>query len=75
MSENRQIYLMRHARPELPFGGRVYYGQTDYPLSADGKTAAAALGALVRAGLPVAEFAAATGLLEHTFLDLEGGRS
>jgi ABC-type multidrug transport system ATPase subunit len=27
------------------------------------------------AGLPVAEFAAATGLLEHTFLDLEGGRS
>ncbi|MEZ5213337.1 MAG: ATP-binding cassette domain-containing protein [Microbacterium sp.] len=37
--------------------------------------AAAALGALVRAGLPVAEFAAATGLLEHTFLDLEGGRS
>ncbi len=37
--------------------------------------AEAALGALVRAGLPVAEFAAATGLLEHTFLDLEGGRS
>ncbi|MBG0718649.1 ABC transporter ATP-binding protein [Microbacterium sp. 2C] len=37
--------------------------------------AASALAALVRAGLPVAEFAAATGLLEHTFLDLEGGRS
>lgn len=36
--------------------------------------AASALAALVRAGLPVAEFAAATGLLEHTFLDLEGGR-
>ncbi|WP_430982203.1 hypothetical protein [Microbacterium lacticum] len=38
-------------------------------------SAAAALAALVGAGLPVAEFAAATGLLEHTFLDLEGGRS
>ncbi|PZU49117.1 MAG: multidrug ABC transporter ATP-binding protein [Microbacterium sp.] len=37
--------------------------------------AAAALAALVSAGLPVAEFAAATGMLEHTFLDLEGGRS
>lgn len=36
--------------------------------------AASALAALVTAGLPVAEFAAATGLLEHTFLDLEGGR-
>ena len=50
MSENRQIYLMRHARPELPFGGRVYYGQTDYPLSADGKTAAAALGSALATG-------------------------
>lgn len=38
-------------------------------------SAAAALAALIGAGLPVAEFAAATGLLEHTFLDLEGGRS
>lgn len=37
--------------------------------------AASALSALVAAGLPVAEFAAATGMLEHTFLDLEGGRS
>lgn len=35
--------------------------------------AAAGLAALVRAGVPVAEFSAATGLLEHTFLDLEGG--
>ncbi|GEP47202.1 ABC transporter ATP-binding protein [Microbacterium saccharophilum] len=35
--------------------------------------AAAGIAALVRAGLPVAEFSAATGLLEHTFLDLEGG--
>ena len=37
--------------------------------------AASALAALIAAGLPVAEFAAATGILEHTFLDLEGGRS
>jgi hypothetical protein len=35
--------------------------------------AAAGLAARVTAGLPVAEFSAATGLLEHTFLDLEGG--
>jgi len=35
--------------------------------------AAAGLAALIGAGLPVAEFSAATGLLEHTFLDLEGG--
>lgn len=35
--------------------------------------AASGLAALVRAGLPVAEFSAASGLLEHTFLDLEGG--
>lgn len=37
--------------------------------------AASALAALVGAGLPVAEFAAATGLLEHTYLDLEGDRA
>lgn len=35
--------------------------------------AATGLAALIGAGLPVAEFSAATGLLEHTFLDLEGG--
>ncbi|WP_404443708.1 ABC transporter ATP-binding protein [Microbacterium marinum] len=35
--------------------------------------AARGLAALIGAGLPVAEFSAATGLLEHTFLDLEGG--
>ena len=38
------IYLMRHARPELPFGGRVYYGGTDYPLSEEGRAAASAVG-------------------------------
>ncbi|MFS0868126.1 ABC transporter ATP-binding protein [Microbacterium sp. 179-B 1A2 NHS] len=35
--------------------------------------AAHGLAVLVGAGLPVAEFSASTGLLEHTFLDLEGG--
>ena len=39
------IYLVRHARPELPFGGGVYYGRTDYPLSDSGAEDAAALGA------------------------------
>ncbi|WP_405372991.1 MULTISPECIES: ABC transporter ATP-binding protein [unclassified Microbacterium] len=36
------------------------------------ESAAQALTALVTAGLPVAEFSVATGMLEHTFLDLEG---
>ena len=35
--------------------------------------AAHALAALISAGLPVAEFSAATGMLEHTFLDLREG--
>ncbi|CAL4860725.1 ABC transporter ATP-binding protein [Microbacterium sp. MM2322] len=46
----------------------------DVLLSFAGDAAAAAgLTALVSAGLPVAEFSAASGILEHTFLDLEGG--
>ena len=44
MPEARRIYLLRHAKPELPFGGRVYYGATDYPLSPEGEASAAALG-------------------------------
>jgi len=35
--------------------------------------AAQALAALIGAGLPVAEFSAATSMLEHTFLDLREG--
>ena len=35
---------MRHAKPELPMNGRVYYGQTDYPLSAQGIAAAEEVG-------------------------------
>lgn len=48
MAENKRIYLMRHARPELPFGGRVYYGRTDYPLSEEGREAASRVGAFLR---------------------------
>lgn len=48
MAESKRIYLMRHAEPELPFGGRVYYGRTDYPLSGNGRAAASALGAALR---------------------------
>lgn len=37
MSEKKQtIYLMRHAKPSLPYDGRVCYGATDYPLSQEG---------------------------------------
>lgn len=34
--KDQKIFLVRHARPELPHGGRVYYGHTDYPLSETG---------------------------------------
>ena len=44
MAEKRRVYLMRHAKPELPMTGRVYYGQTDYPLSAQGIAAAEEVG-------------------------------
>ena len=37
------ILLMRHAKPELPFGGKIYYGSTDYPLSESGCACAASL--------------------------------
>ena len=35
---------MTHAKPEQPKTGRVYYGQTDYPLSAQGIAAAEEVG-------------------------------
>lgn len=41
---DQQIFLVRHARPELPHGGRLYYGRTDYPLSEDGIECARRLG-------------------------------
>ncbi|MEG1800261.1 MAG: histidine phosphatase family protein, partial [Synergistaceae bacterium] len=42
-AETQNIFLIRHAKPELPNGGGIYYGSTDYPLSQDGEKAAAAL--------------------------------
>ncbi|MDD4159852.1 MAG: histidine phosphatase family protein [Synergistaceae bacterium] len=34
--EKQKIYLIRHAKPELPYEGKIYYGSTDYPLSKEG---------------------------------------
>ena len=42
---------MRHAKPLLPHGGKVYYGSTDCPLSDEGREQATAA-ALALAGLP-----------------------
>ncbi len=35
-TEKQKIYLIRHAKPELPHNGKLYYGSTDYPLSKEG---------------------------------------
>jgi broad specificity phosphatase PhoE len=35
-TEKQKIYLIRHAKPDLPHNGRLYYGSTDYPLSEEG---------------------------------------
>ncbi|MGD9667173.1 MAG: histidine phosphatase family protein [Synergistaceae bacterium] len=35
-TEKQKIYLIRHAKPDLPHNGKLYYGSTDYPLSEDG---------------------------------------
>lgn len=32
----QKIYLIRHAKPDLPHNGKLYYGSTDYPLSEEG---------------------------------------
>ena len=44
VTKNTVIYLMRHAKPVVPFGGRAYYGASDYPLSQEGITAAKKVG-------------------------------
>ncbi|MDO5562622.1 MAG: histidine phosphatase family protein [Synergistaceae bacterium] len=41
MSEVLNIFLMRHGKPKLPHGGRLYYGRTDYPLTEEGESCAA----------------------------------
>lgn len=45
MDSKTRFFLTRHAKPELPGGGGIYYGQTDYPLSKEGLADAKALGA------------------------------
>lgn len=35
-TEKQKIYLIRHAKPELPHNGKLYYGSMDYPLSEEG---------------------------------------
>ncbi|MGI6442722.1 MAG: histidine phosphatase family protein [Synergistaceae bacterium] len=48
MTKGLNIFLMRHAKPDLPHGGRLYYGQTDYPLSKEGETHAMQIGERVK---------------------------
>lgn len=31
------VYLLRHGKPDYPHNGMIYYGATDYPLSAEGR--------------------------------------
>lgn len=35
-TEKQKIYLIRHAKPDLPHNGKLYYGSTDYQLSEEG---------------------------------------
>lgn len=42
--EKQRIYLIRHAKPDLPHNGKLYYGSTDYPLSEEGVLMAEELG-------------------------------
>ncbi|NLD05081.1 MAG: histidine phosphatase family protein [Synergistaceae bacterium] len=35
-AEKQKIYLIRHAKPDLPHKGKLYYGSTDYPLCEEG---------------------------------------
>lgn len=48
MTKKLNIFLMRHAKPELPHNGKLYYGQTDYPLSEEGRQFAAQIGEKVK---------------------------
>ncbi len=46
--ERQNIFLVRHGKPELPHGGKIYYGATDFPLSEDGIKSANLLSAALR---------------------------
>ncbi len=47
--EKQKIYLIRHAKPDLPHNGKLYYGSTDYPLSEEGVKMAKRLADSLRA--------------------------
>ena len=51
--EERIVYLMRHAKPDLPHNGKIYYGDTDFPLCEEGRQRAAAVGLKLRTELDV----------------------
>lgn len=44
----QNIFLVRHGKPDLPNGGKIYYGSTDYPLSEEGKKSAGLLSKSLR---------------------------
>ncbi len=46
--EKQKIYLIRHAKPDLPHRGKLYYGSTDYPLSEEGVMMARRLAEVLR---------------------------
>ena len=46
--EKQKIYLIRHAKPDLPHGGKLYYGSTYYPLSEEGVMMAKRLAEVLR---------------------------
>ncbi len=48
MTKKLNIFLMRHAKPDLPHGGKLYYGQTDYPLCEEGERLAEQIGEKIK---------------------------
>ena len=54
--EKQRIYLIRHAKPDLPYNGKLYYGSTDYPLSEEGVLMAKELGTVLKDLEPSAVF-------------------
>lgn len=55
-TERQKIYLIRHAKPDLPHNGKLYYGSTDYPLSEEGISKAKELSAALMSVEPNAVY-------------------
>ncbi|MCF7935476.1 MAG: histidine phosphatase family protein [Synergistales bacterium] len=49
--DDRLLYLVRHGRPVIPGGTKIYLGRKDVPLSEEGRNQAAATGRAL-AGIP-----------------------